>query len=68
MNRSEFRLVLRIITGIIYISAALAVVEAALDAWLHQPLAEFLVHRFGDVMLMAVGAVAGLLAGRKLDA
>jgi hypothetical protein len=29
----------------------------------HQPLAEFLVRRFADVMIMAVDAVGGLLAG-----
>ncbi|MFK4561864.1 hypothetical protein ABIF94_002463 [Bradyrhizobium ottawaense] len=67
-RKGDFRLVLRTVTTIFFACAILSVVEAAVDAWLHQPLAEFLVRRFADVMLMAVGAIGGMLAGQRFDA
>jgi hypothetical protein len=67
-SRGDFHLVLRTVVCIFFACALLSVLEAAIDAWFHQPLAEFLVRRFADVMLMAVGAVGGLLAGQRLGA
>jgi len=45
----------------------LAVAETAIDAWIHQPLAEFLVKRFADLMLVCVSTIGGLLAGQKIE-
>lgn len=48
-------------------SAVLAVVLTSVDAWSHEPLAEYLVKKFGDIMLVCVSTVGGLLAGQKLE-
>jgi len=64
---TDFQLVLRIVSGIFLACAVLAVTETAVDAWLHQPMAEFLVKRFADLMLVCVSTIGGLLAGQKID-
>ena len=64
---SDFQLVLRIVSGIFVACAVLAVAETAIDAWVHQPMAEFLVKRFADLMLVCVSTIGGLLAGQKIE-
>jgi hypothetical protein len=64
---TDFQLVLRIVSGIFLACAVLAVTETAVDAWLHQPMAEFLVKRFADLMLVCVSTIGGLLAGQKIE-
>ena len=64
---SDFQLVLRVVGWIFAGCAVLAVAETAIDAWIHQPLAEFLVKRFADLMLVCVSTIGGLLAGQKIE-
>jgi hypothetical protein len=64
---TDFQLVLRIVGYIFAGCAVLAVAESAIDAWVHQPLAEFLVKRFADLMLVCVSTIGGLLAGQKIE-
>src|SRR5258708_28739529 len=47
--------------------AVLAVAECAIDSFLHQPMANFLVKRFTDLMLVCVSTIGGLLAGQKIE-
>jgi len=61
---NDFRLVLDTVKVIFVTCALLAVLVAALDAFYHFPLADYLVKKFGDVLMLCVGAIAGLLAGR----
>ena len=64
---TDFQLVLKIVSGIFLACAVLAVAETAIDSWIHQPLAEFLVKRFADLMLVCVSTIGGLLAGQKIE-
>jgi len=64
---TDFQLVLRVVGYIFAACACLAVAETAIDAWIHQPLAEFLVKRFADLMLVCVSTIGGLLAGQKIE-
>jgi hypothetical protein len=64
---SDFQLVLRIVSGIFVTCALLAVTETAVDAWVHQPMAEYLVKRFADLMLVCASTIGGLLAGQKIE-
>ncbi len=45
----------------------LAVVVVGMEALGHLPLADYLVKKFGDIMTLCVGALAGLLAGQKIE-
>jgi len=64
---TDFQLVLRVVGYIFAACAVLAVTESVIDAWVHQPMAEFLVKRFADLMLVCVSTIGGLLAGRKIE-
>jgi hypothetical protein len=64
---TDFQLVLKIVGGIFLACAVLAVIESSIDAWVHQPMAEFLVKRFADLMLVCVSTIGGLLAGQKIE-
>ena len=60
---TDFQLVLRTVSKIFFTCALLAVIVAGLDALHHFPLADYLVKKFGDILTLCIGAVAGLLAG-----
>ena len=64
---SDFQLALRIFGGMFLICAVLAVAVLAIDAWLHVPLADFLVRRFGDIMLSSVTGIGGFIAGQGIE-
>lgn len=64
---SDFQRVLRLFSTIFVISAVLAGSLTALDAWLHLPLADFLVKKLADVMLACVSAVGGVFAGQTIE-
>jgi hypothetical protein len=64
---TDFQLVLRVVGYIFAACALLAVAETAIDAFAHQPMAEFLVKRFADLMLVCVSTTGGLLAGQKIE-
>ena len=64
---SDFQLVLRIVSGIFIACAILAAGLTALDAWLHLPLADFLVKKLADIILVCVSTIGGLLAGQKVE-
>lgn len=58
---------LRVVGYIFAACAFLSVAETAIDAFVHQPMAEFLVKRFADLMLVCVSTIGGLLAGQKIE-
>jgi len=62
---TDFQLVLRTVSVIFITCATLAVIVAGLDALHHFPLADYLVKKFGDMLTLCVGALAGLLAGHR---
>ncbi|SIO24826.1 hypothetical protein SAMN05443247_03130 [Bradyrhizobium erythrophlei] len=64
---TDFQLVLSVVGYIFAACAFLAVAETAIDAFVHQPMAEFLVKRFADLMLVCVSTIGGLLAGQKIE-
>jgi hypothetical protein len=64
---SDIQLIIKVIAYIFAVCAILAVVEAAVDAWAHQPLAEFLVKRFSELMLVCVTSIGSLLAGQSIE-
>jgi hypothetical protein len=64
---TDFQLVLKIVGYIFAGCAVLAVTESVIDALVHQPMAEFLVKRFADLMLVCVSTIGGLLAGQKIE-
>jgi hypothetical protein len=64
---TDFQRVLTTVTIIFLVCAVLAVLLASLDAVYHVPLADFLVKKFGDLLTLCVGAIAGLLAGRHFS-
>ena len=64
---SDFQRVLRIVSIIFITSVVSAASLTAFDAWLHLPLAEFLVKKLADIMLVCVSTIGGLLAGQKLE-
>ncbi len=64
---NDVQLIIKVIAYIFAGCAVLAVVEAAIDAWVHQPLAEFLVKRFSELMLMCVTSIGSLLAGQGIE-
>jgi hypothetical protein len=64
---SDFARVLRLFSTIFIVSAVLAGSLAALDAWLHLPLADFLVKKLADIMLACVSAIGGMFAGQRIE-
>ena len=64
---SDFQRVLRIVSTIFVASLVIAACLTALDAWSHLPLADFLVKKLADIMLVCVSGIGGLLAGQKLE-
>ena len=64
---SDFQQVLRLFSTIFIVSAVLAGGLTALDAWLHLPLADFLVKKLADIMLACVSAIGGVFAGQKIE-
>jgi hypothetical protein len=64
---SDFQRVLRLFSTIFIISAVLSGSLAALDAWLHLPLADFLVKKLADIMLACVSAIGGVFAGLRIE-
>ena len=64
---SNFQRVLSIVGTIFVISLVMAVGLATADAYLHLPLADFLVKKLADIMLVCVSTFGGLLAGQKLE-
>jgi hypothetical protein len=64
---NDFQLVLRTVSTIFFTCAVLAVVVAGLEAFIQLPHGEYLVKKFGDILMLCVGAIAGLLAGRQLE-
>jgi hypothetical protein len=64
---SDFARVLRLFSTIFVLSAALAVALAAADAWLHIPLADFLVKKLADIMFACVTACGGVITGQQIE-
>jgi hypothetical protein len=64
---SDFQRVLRLFSTIFLVSAIIAGSLAVLDAWLHLPLAEFLVKKLGDIMFACVSAIGGVIAGQHIE-
>ena len=64
---TDFQRVLRLFSTIFVVSAVVAGGLAILDAWLHLPLADFLVKKLADVMLACVTAIGGVIAGQKIE-
>jgi len=65
-NVTDFQLVLRTVTIIFLTCAVLAVLVVVLEAFVRVPGAEFLVRKFGDILMLCVGAIVGLLAGHQI--
>jgi hypothetical protein len=64
---SDFQRVLRLFGTIFVISAVLAAGLAAVDAWFHVPLADFLVKKLADIMFACVTACGGVIAGQTIE-
>lgn len=64
---SDFQRVLRILTTIFIVSALLAAMLTGFDAWRPLPLADFLVKKLADIMLVCVSGIGGLLAGQRIE-
>jgi hypothetical protein len=64
---TDFQRVLRLLSTIFIVSALLAGCLTAMDAWLHLPLADFLVKKLADIMLACVSAIGGVFAGQKIE-
>lgn len=64
---SDFQRVLRLFSIIFVVSAVLSGGLAALDAWLHIPLADFLVKKLADIMFACVTAIGGIFAGQQIE-
>ena len=64
---SDFQRVLRLFSTIFVISTVLAGGLTALDAWLHLPLADFLVKKLADIMFACVSAIGGVIAGQQIE-
>jgi hypothetical protein len=64
---SDFQRVLRLFTTIFVVSAGIAGGLAILDAWLHLPLADFLVKKLADIMIACVTACGGVIAGQQIE-
>jgi hypothetical protein len=64
---TDFQRVLRLFSTIFLVSAALAGLLTVMDAWLHLPLADFLVKKLSDIMFACVTACGGVIAGQKLE-
>jgi hypothetical protein len=62
----DFRMVLRTVTVMFFGCLCCAVSLATLDAFHHLALADFLVRKLSDIMILCVGAIAGLLTGKHL--
>jgi hypothetical protein len=64
---TDFQRVLRLFSTIFVISTVLAGGLTALDAWLHLPLADFLVKKLADIMFACVSAIGGVIAGQQIE-
>ncbi|WP_354268817.1 hypothetical protein [Bradyrhizobium japonicum] len=64
---TDFQRVLRLFSTIFVISAVLAGGLTAADAWLHIPLADFLVKKLADIMFACVTACGGVIAGQQIE-
>lgn len=64
---TDFQRVLRLFSLIFVVSAVLAAALTTLDAWLHIPLADFLVKKLADIMFACVTAIAGVFAGQQIE-
>lgn len=64
---TDFQRVLRFVGIVFFASLVGAICLALADAWLHLPLADFLVKKLCDMMLVCVSTFGGLLAGQKLE-
>jgi hypothetical protein len=64
---SDFQLVIKIFAGIFIACAMSAIAVLALNAWSPQPLADFLVHRLGGIMLSFATGIVGLFAGQRIE-
>ncbi len=62
---TDFQLVVRTICIVFFTCAVLAAIVTGLDSLHHLPLADYLVKKFGDMLTLCVGAIAGLLAGHQ---
>jgi hypothetical protein len=64
---TDFQRVLRLFSTIFLVSAVIAGGLAVLDAWLHLPLADFLVKKLADIMFACVTAIGGVIAGQQIE-
>jgi hypothetical protein len=64
---TDFHRVLQLFSPIFIVSAVLAGGLTAIDAWLHLPLADFLVKKSADIMFNCVTAIGGVFAGQKIE-
>lgn len=63
----DYRIVFFTVAAIFFFVATLTVGVSIIDAYHHMPLAEFVVKKFSDILMLCVGALTGLLAGRLLS-
>lgn len=63
---TDFRLVLKIVSAIFFACLMLSALLTGLDGLYKVPLADFLVRKLADIMILCVGAFAGLLAGNHI--
>ena len=64
---SDFQLAIKVFPGMFCLSAVLAVVVVAIDAWSHIGLAGELIRTFSTIMLSCVTGIAGLFAGQRIE-
>jgi hypothetical protein len=64
---SDFQFALKVVAAIFLACAVLAVSVSIVDAWLHLPLADFLVKKFCDIMFVCAGALAGIFQGMQIE-
>lgn len=64
---SDFRWALLLFAGMFALSALLAVVVLAIDAYAHVELASDLVKAFCATMLACVSGITGLFAGQHIE-
>lgn len=64
---TDFQRVLKFVSIAFFASLFAALCLALADAVLHLPLADYLVKKLCDLMLVCLSGLVGILAGKKLE-